>query len=95
MVVYEENVDFNFTKPYSEATAQKIDVKVKEYLEVAFAISKKMIMKHKGTLEKIAKILIDKEYISGDEFAEMVDHPEVIPGVEDEEKRVVVKKAER
>jgi cell division protease FtsH len=75
MVVYEENPDFNFTKPYSEKTAERIDTKVKKYLDEAFSISKKTITKHKSTLENIAKILIEKEYISGDEFAEMVDNP--------------------
>lgn len=63
-------------KPYSETTAQKIDVKVKEYLETAYAISKKTIMKYKSTLDEIAKILIDKEFIAGDEFADMIDNPE-------------------
>lgn len=79
MVVYEENPDFNFTKPYSEETAQKIDAKVKVYLENAYAISKKTIMKYQKTLEKIAAILIEKEYISGEEFAEMIDNPEQSP----------------
>jgi cell division protease FtsH len=78
MVVYDENPDFNFTKPYSEITAQKIDAKVKEYLDASFALSKNTILEHKGVLEKIANILIEKEYISGDEFAEMIDHPEKI-----------------
>jgi cell division protease FtsH len=88
MVVYEENPDFNFTKPYSEKTAERIDVKVKEYLDEAFALSKKTITKYKSTLEKIANILIEKEYISGEEFAEMVDSPEKIPDEEKKEKKV-------
>lgn len=79
MVVYEENPDFNFTKPYSEETAQKIDAKVKVYLENAYAISKKTIMKYQKTLERIVAILIEKEYISGEEFAEMIDNPEQFP----------------
>jgi hypothetical protein len=36
-------------------------------------------LKHKTLLEKIAKILIEREYISGDEFTEMIDNPEKIP----------------
>jgi cell division protease FtsH len=84
MVVYEENPDFNFTKPYSETTAQKIDAKVKDYLEDAYKVSKQTITKYKSTLEKIAKTLIEREYISGDEFAEMIDNPETIPLTESE-----------
>lgn len=87
MVVYEENPDYTFVKPYSESTAQTIDAKVKTYLEEAYKISKQYIVKHKATLEKIAKILIEKEYISGDEFTEMVDNPEKIEEFVKEEKK--------
>lgn len=73
MVVYEENPDYNFTKPYSEKTAQIIDQKIKQYLDAAYDISKKTIIKHKKQLETIAGILIDKEYITGEEFADMID----------------------
>jgi cell division protease FtsH len=82
MVVYEENPDFNFTKPYSEETAQKIDAKVKLYLDAAYAVSKKTIVKYKKVLNQIALILIEKEYISGEEFAEMIDKPEQFPSVD-------------
>jgi ATP-dependent Zn protease len=92
MVVYEENPDYTFVKPYSETTAQKIDAKVKEYLEEAYKISKQHIVKHKATLEKIAKMLIEKEYISGDEFAEMIDNPEKIPLAEEGEVKKESKK---
>jgi cell division protease FtsH len=78
MVVYEENPDYTFVKPYSESTAQTIDAKVKAYLEDAYKISKQHIVEYKATLEKIAKMLIEKEFISGDEFTEMIDNPEKI-----------------
>jgi ATP-dependent Zn protease len=87
MVVYEENPDYTFVHPYSETTAQKIDAKVKVYLENAYKISKQTIMKHKTLLEKIATILIEKEYISGEEFAEMIDNPEIIPSPEEKKKK--------
>jgi cell division protease FtsH len=87
MVVYEENPDYTFVHPYSEATAQKIDAKVKIYLEYAYKISKQMITKYKTLLEKVATILIEKEYISGDEFAEMIDHPETIPSLEEKKEK--------
>ena len=79
MVVYEENQhDLTFFKPYSEITAQKIDLKVKTYLELAFKTAKKMIEQNKETLTKVAKILIDREYIAGEDFAQMIDNPEKI-----------------
>jgi cell division protease FtsH len=86
MVVYEENPDYTFVHPYSETTAQRIDAKVKVYLERAYGISKQTIKEHKTLLEKIATLLIEKEYISGEEFAEMIDHPETIALFEKKEK---------
>ncbi len=73
MVVYKEDPDMPFFKPYSEETAQKIDKKVKEYLDNAYEISKKIINKHKKLIENIAVILVEKEFITWEEFAEMVD----------------------
>ena len=66
LVVYpdEQSSDFSFFKPYSEETAQKIDDKVKEYLDEAYNTAKVLILKHKNTIEKIAEVLIKKEYIS-------------------------------
>ena len=80
LVVYpdEQHSDFSFFKPYSEATAIKIDEKVKEYLNEAYKNAKKIILEHKSTIEKIAEILIKKEYISWEDFSIMVEYPEKI-----------------
>ena len=80
LVVYpdEQNSDFSFFKPYSEETAQKIDQKVKRYLEEAYYVAKNTILEHKETMEKIAELLIKKEYISGEDFSVMVENPDKI-----------------
>lgn len=92
MVVYEENQnDMTFFKPYSENTAQQIDKKIKEYLEQSYKISKEIILNNKETLTKIAKILIEKEYISGEEFAEMIEHPEDIEKYQNKEDEKIKK----
>ncbi|MBR7036513.1 hypothetical protein IKI14_01195 [bacterium] len=80
LVVYpdENNSDFSFYKPYSEETAQKIDEKVKLYLEEAYDAAKSTILKHKKTMERIAELLIKKEYISGEDFSMMVENPDKI-----------------
>jgi ATP-dependent Zn protease len=46
LVVYpdEQNSDFSFYKPYSEETAEKIDKKVKIYLEEAYENAKNIIL---------------------------------------------------
>ena len=80
LVVYpdDQNSDFSFFKPYSEETAQKIDEKVRMYLENAYEVAKNTILKHKETMEKIAELLIKKEYISGEDFSVMVENPDKI-----------------
>jgi hypothetical protein len=80
LVVYpdENSSDFSFFKPYSEETAQKIDEKVKMYLEDAYKVAKNTILEHKETMEKIAELLIKKEYISGEDFSMMVENPDKI-----------------
>ncbi len=80
LVVYpdENNSDFSFFKPYSEETAQKIDEKVKMYLEDAYEVAKNTILSHKETMEKIAELLIKREYISGEDFSVMVENPDKI-----------------
>jgi ATP-dependent Zn protease len=80
LVVYpdDQNSDFSFYKPYSDETAEKIDEKVKIYLEEAYDVAKSTILKHKKTMEKIAELLIKKEYISGEDFSMMVENPDKI-----------------
>ena len=80
LVVYpdDQSSDFSFFKPYSEETAQKIDEKVKMYLEDAYKVAKNTILSHKETMEKIAELLIKKEYISGEDFSMMVENPDKI-----------------
>lgn len=94
LVVYpdESSSDFSFFKPYSEETAQKIDEKVKMYLEDAYKVAKNTILEHKETMEKIAELLIKKEYISGEDFSMMVENPDKIEEFEHDDE--VVTKAE-
>ena len=94
LVVYpdENSSDFSFFKPYSEETAQKIDEKVKKYLEDAYKVAKNTILEHKETMEKIAELLIKKEYISGEDFSMMVENPDKIDEFKDTDE--IVTKAE-
>ena len=83
---------FSFYKPYSDETAEKIDERVKKYLEDAYDVAKSTILKHKKTIEKIAELLIKKEYISGEDFSMMVENPDKIDEFRDTDE--IVTKAE-
>jgi len=55
-------------KTYSEKTAEKIDNKIKEYMNTCYKESKKIITKNKLLMDKMSKILLKKEYLTREEF---------------------------
>ncbi len=58
-----KQTDYNFNKPYSDATAEKIDTEVKKIIETAYLRSKNLLKDKLNELEIIAKELLDKEII--------------------------------
>ncbi len=55
--------DYNFTKPYSEATAETIDAEVRKLIDDAYDRTKQLLSKHGNELEIVAKELLAKEII--------------------------------
>src|SRR6185436_8418153 len=55
--------DYSFQKPYSEATAEKIDKEVKKVIEFCYQRTKKLLSQHREKLEIIAKELLEKEIL--------------------------------
>ncbi|MBV6648036.1 MAG: peptidase M41, partial [Cyclobacteriaceae bacterium] len=55
--------EYNFTKPYSDATAEKIDQEVKKLIEESYDRTKKLLESKRDKLEIVAKELLDKEII--------------------------------
>ncbi|MBS1490289.1 MAG: ATP-dependent zinc metalloprotease FtsH [Bacteroidetes bacterium] len=55
--------DYTFNKPYSDATAEKIDQEAKKIIESAFERTKKLLNDHRNELEIIAKELLRKEIL--------------------------------
>lgn len=55
--------DYNFSKPYSEATAQTIDEEVRNIIKHAYERTKALLIEKREALELIAKELLDKEIL--------------------------------
>jgi cell division protease FtsH len=55
--------DYNFQKPYSDATAEKIDKEVRSIIEEAYNRTKALLTQHRQHLEVIAKELLEKEIL--------------------------------
>lgn len=62
--------EYAFTKPYSEATAQQIDIEIKKIIDEAYERAKKILIDNKAKLEQLAEILLKKEVI----FREDLEH---------------------
>ena len=55
--------DYNFTKPYSEATAELIDKEVKEIVDKSYIRTKKLLNSKREELDILANELLKKEVI--------------------------------
>ena len=55
--------EYNFNKPYSDATAELIDEEVKKLISDAYKRTLNLLKKHQAELEIVAKELLEKEII--------------------------------
>jgi len=56
----------------SEKTAEAVDAEIRAWIDAAYKDAKTLVSKNKATVEKIAKALLDKETLSGEEIREIV-----------------------
>ena len=81
--------DYNFSKPYSEETAQTIDKEISKIVEKQFVRACKILKSHKGKLNKLAKRLLEKEVIFKDDLVNILGNR---PFVEKKEHVITQKK---
>jgi cell division protease FtsH len=55
--------DYNFTKPYSDKTAETIDQEVKKIIEAQYERAKNILLSEKDKLHQLATQLLEKEVI--------------------------------
>ena len=60
--------DYNFSKPYSEETAQLIDLEISKLIAAQYIRAQAILKKHKKELKVLAKLLLEKEVIFGDDL---------------------------
>lgn len=64
--------EYNFNKPYSEATAQLIDSEVGKLISGAYEKTKQLLQEKKTELEIIAKELLEKEIIFQTDLSRLI-----------------------
>jgi cell division protease FtsH len=60
---YDPQGENQFSKPYSDATAELIDSEVRGLVEEVYASTKTLLIKHREGLENVAKKLLEKEVL--------------------------------
>lgn len=64
--------DYNFTKPYSDATAEMIDNEVKALIDKAYNRTKELLLSKKNELEILAQELLKREIIFQSDLEELI-----------------------
>ena len=65
--------DWTQTRNFSEETAAKIDVEVKAIIDRAYMIAREILANNMDKLHAVASVLLEKEKISGEEFARIFE----------------------
>lgn len=60
--------DLAHTKSYGEQVAGKIDAEVKRIVDECYAKAEAIILKHRNVLEETARLLLEKEKVTREEF---------------------------
>ena len=72
--------EYNFSKPYSEETAKKIDKEISFIIEKQYNRACQILKKHKTKLKALAKRLLEKEVIFKDDLVNILgERPFVTP----------------
>ena len=75
---FNESEESEFVRPYSEKMAELLDQKIKNYLDAAYTKSKKILTENKDLIEKMCKILLQKEYLSSEEFEKIMNGEDLV-----------------
>ena len=78
--------DYNFTKPYSEETARKIDEEISLIIEKQYKRACSILKKNKNKLSSLASRLLEKEVIFKEDLVKILGERPFIKEVKDNKK---------
>ena len=86
--------EYNFSKPYSEKTAELIDKEISSIIEEQYQRAIKILEDNKDKLNELAEVLLDKEVIFKDNLEKIFgkrpfDKPETGKETEESESTIV------
>ena len=68
---YYDNQEYQFSKPYSDKTAETIDEEVRTLIAGQYERAKQVLLEHKEGHAKLAQLLIDREVIFAEDLEEI------------------------
>lgn len=69
---YDPNNEYGFTKPYSDRTAEMIDVEVRNLIEECYNKTKALLTEKRDKLEELSKILLKREILFQHDLEEIL-----------------------
>jgi cell division protease FtsH len=70
--LYLQAAQFPSAQEYSEETSREIDAEIKRIVDEAHQRARKILGEKKAILDKVARILLEKEVIAGDELKKLI-----------------------
>src|SRR5699024_1593626 len=67
--------DYNFTKPYSEKTAELIDFEISDLIESQYERALEILEEHKAELTELAELLLEREVIFKEDLEKIFGEP--------------------
>jgi len=71
--------DFGQGKGYSEAVASEIDHEIRDIVDEGYETARRILNEHMAELHKVAAVLMEREKITGEEFATLMEGGDLPP----------------
>lgn len=69
---YDANQEYGFTKPYSDKTAELIDIEVRNLIDECYQKTKQLLTEKRDKLEELAQLLLKKEILLQSDIEEVL-----------------------
>ncbi len=69
---YDANQEYGFTKPYSDKTAEMIDIEVRNLIDECYQATKQLLLSKRDKLEELSKILLKREILLQPDIEEIL-----------------------
>ncbi len=84
---YDPNNEYGFTKPYSDRTAEMIDIEVRNLIDECYQKTKELLLSKKDLLEQLSQVLLKREILFQHDLEEILGKRPFEKQVEEEKEQ--------